>query len=672
VPESLCKFQWVNLFEEDGWTRLVKAIQEGMKRRAPVTQPAVQEATPSEPYLADEEPSPGTEMATPKEGPEQVQLPTSLSSNRRGHIFMETNFESVMQKGRKHLDAREWVEAAQCFEEALLLQPDSLEAEDGWNRTEQGRKAELAYNHGLSFIKKGRWEEGIAKLEEAEASSIEFPDLPATLKSARQQQEMESLHPKALEHEKAGQWAEAIPVLERLCELDENYEKAGERLAAARNERELQEMYEKAQTQIKRKNWGSALDIIRKIEQKRPDYPNIQSLKVEAENNIRWERWAREAANHEDDEDWKEAFVLYRKIWKENPEFPGLPERLEKARQQRDLRAAYEDAENYLKQEKWELARKRLDWVLEHAPDYEGAKVKHEIAQNALEGHKRLDEVDKHLEADQLAEARSALDEAIRLVPRDSLLHKRLVETQERLEEQERKRKQAIDNELRKADEAFTKGSLVEAQRILSNAQERYPKEKEIEDRLTRVEEALKHRRSTWGIAAAVIATLAGIVTILAFFGISIVRTGPTPTPTPTSTNTPTPTAVDTPTPTLAPTPTDTPTKVILSIDKIEVLMDNSPLDLDNLPRLTSGKTVVLEIVAVDSSGKRYASDDLVCRWSINPIGANDQDISTDLCKTFYTPSWEYSGQTVDVEVQGLEQQFESSYSISLKFDITS
>ena len=33
APESLRKFQWVNLFEEDGWTRLVKAIQEGMERR---------------------------------------------------------------------------------------------------------------------------------------------------------------------------------------------------------------------------------------------------------------------------------------------------------------------------------------------------------------------------------------------------------------------------------------------------------------------------------------------------------------------------------------------------------------------------------------------------------------------------------------------------------------
>ena len=48
VPESLRKFQWVNLFEEGEWTQLVKAIQEGMKRRVEVTQPVVQESTPEE------------------------------------------------------------------------------------------------------------------------------------------------------------------------------------------------------------------------------------------------------------------------------------------------------------------------------------------------------------------------------------------------------------------------------------------------------------------------------------------------------------------------------------------------------------------------------------------------------------------------------------------------
>jgi hypothetical protein len=34
TPESLREFQWVDLFEEDGWTRLVEAIEVGMERRA--------------------------------------------------------------------------------------------------------------------------------------------------------------------------------------------------------------------------------------------------------------------------------------------------------------------------------------------------------------------------------------------------------------------------------------------------------------------------------------------------------------------------------------------------------------------------------------------------------------------------------------------------------------
>ncbi|HID62398.1 MAG TPA: TIR domain-containing protein [Anaerolineae bacterium] len=37
VPERLCDFQWVNLFEKGGWSRLVKAIQVGMERRADVS-----------------------------------------------------------------------------------------------------------------------------------------------------------------------------------------------------------------------------------------------------------------------------------------------------------------------------------------------------------------------------------------------------------------------------------------------------------------------------------------------------------------------------------------------------------------------------------------------------------------------------------------------------------
>jgi hypothetical protein len=33
LPEELAEFQWVDLYEEDGWARLVRAIQEGLRRQ---------------------------------------------------------------------------------------------------------------------------------------------------------------------------------------------------------------------------------------------------------------------------------------------------------------------------------------------------------------------------------------------------------------------------------------------------------------------------------------------------------------------------------------------------------------------------------------------------------------------------------------------------------------
>ena len=80
VPESLGGFQWVDLFEADGWTRLVRAIQVGMKRRTQVVKPGVQESIVFEPYLAHEKPSLGTGMAAPEKGPEEVREQEDLQS----------------------------------------------------------------------------------------------------------------------------------------------------------------------------------------------------------------------------------------------------------------------------------------------------------------------------------------------------------------------------------------------------------------------------------------------------------------------------------------------------------------------------------------------------------------------------------------------------------------
>jgi len=65
VPESLCDFQWVDLFEQHGWTRLVEAIQVGMERRGETIRPPVQELLSFESDSLREKPSSGTGIAIP-------------------------------------------------------------------------------------------------------------------------------------------------------------------------------------------------------------------------------------------------------------------------------------------------------------------------------------------------------------------------------------------------------------------------------------------------------------------------------------------------------------------------------------------------------------------------------------------------------------------------------
>ncbi len=90
VPGSLRKFQWVDLFEEEGRAKLIKAIQVGMERRMEGDKPLAHELTPLEPYPAHERPIP-TEG-----GPRRVSsnVPTQVA------ILLESDIKEFTQAER--------------------------------------------------------------------------------------------------------------------------------------------------------------------------------------------------------------------------------------------------------------------------------------------------------------------------------------------------------------------------------------------------------------------------------------------------------------------------------------------------------------------------------------------------------------------------------------------
>jgi formylglycine-generating enzyme required for sulfatase activity len=62
VPEELRNFQWVDLYQERGWTRLLRALQVGLERRRQTTISSVQESSP-----------PPISSATPERPPAHLQ-----------------------------------------------------------------------------------------------------------------------------------------------------------------------------------------------------------------------------------------------------------------------------------------------------------------------------------------------------------------------------------------------------------------------------------------------------------------------------------------------------------------------------------------------------------------------------------------------------------------------
>jgi formylglycine-generating enzyme required for sulfatase activity len=117
VPEDLTDFQWVNLYEERGWTRLLQALQVGLERRAELTESLGQETPPISVTATPQRP--GDDIQRAMHQPRPTQTPTDERS------------EVVRQLERMrstHLHARERVAAGN----ALAQQGDPRFSANAW------------------------------------------------------------------------------------------------------------------------------------------------------------------------------------------------------------------------------------------------------------------------------------------------------------------------------------------------------------------------------------------------------------------------------------------------------------------------------------------------------------------------------------------------------------
>jgi hypothetical protein len=117
VPEVLQDFQWVNLYEERGWTRLLRSLQVGLERRAETTGSAVRESPP---------PVSGT---TPEKLPARPEGTTPQTPPARASTGSPSEVRRQLELTRSSgVDARERVAAGN----ALAQHGDPRFRTDAW------------------------------------------------------------------------------------------------------------------------------------------------------------------------------------------------------------------------------------------------------------------------------------------------------------------------------------------------------------------------------------------------------------------------------------------------------------------------------------------------------------------------------------------------------------
>jgi tetratricopeptide (TPR) repeat protein/uncharacterized caspase-like protein len=457
---------------------------------------------------------------------------------------------------------------------------------------------------------------------------------------------------------KAKDWPNTIKWLREVVERNPKYKDVDSLLEDAQKQLKLATLYEQGQRAFDIQDWRTAFNLFQEVLDVDPNYKNTGDLYNEACKEIELPRLYQQALQQWHNQDWDRAIETLTRIHDLDSRYKDAPWLLEQAWQKKRLEEDYRratercvKAEVTKQQEDWQEAATLLQKIADKDPGYKTVSAKLARAQKQLEYFELVRQGKESYARKEWQGAMRCLEQAININSWDPELEEMLDKARDESRQQKAARQQRMLELYNRGSECYQRRKWGEAVDYFEEAVAIDPNYTDLPVKLSEARKGLRQQRViriSLTVLNLVLFTIVfaifqnQIATIGDYIWKELIRGRATPPP----------------------------TVAILRIDRIEVLMDGGQLKLDQLPGLTRGEAVVLEVIVFDTDGKRYTSDDLICKWSVAPLGDKDVGINTDRCKTLYIPSQEYSSQTVRFGVEGFEQQFKPLDPISMKFDI--
>ena len=360
VPERLSRWQWVDLYEDDGFVKLLRSL----KLRADAVGATV------EPDLY---------------------VDSAKETDRK--------LEQWYTEGLAAFYTENWDKACQRFQSILSERPNHRNASEKLEEAERQRSLSRLYEQASAAVRGEDWGTAIQILEELSTKSVDYKDAAQLLRDARRQKQLRDLYAEAKALHAGKQWEAVVRVFEQISSIDPNYPDADGLLPSAQKEvtelkriAELNDQYSHALREMDAGNWYEARRLLESVHKSQTGFLETEKLLKKVENEIVKEEERRKQNDQINtlyeqahgllrSKKWRNALDKMAEIRKLDEHFPdtdGIADKAQKelardeqeADRQNKLAALYAEAVKLLKEEKYQKALDKWGEIRAIDPKY--------------------------------------------------------------------------------------------------------------------------------------------------------------------------------------------------------------------------------------------------------------------------------------------------------------
>lgn len=360
VPEKLSHWQWVDLFEENGYSRLLTSL----RLRA-----------------------------------EKVEASFALSSYEDADAETERRLDQYYTEGLAAFYTEDWNRACQRFQLLLRERPNHKNALEKLEEAERHRDLANLYKQAEEAYKAENWEAAIHYLSDLLKRSSEYKDAAQLLGNAKKKKQLGELYYEARKLHGAGKWQAVLRVFEQIRALEPNHPDSDGLLPSAQKEAEevkriahLNDLYSRALHEMDLGKWQEARSLLEQVHKSQTGFLETERLLRKVEEEIKKVEEQAQRANEVNilyeqahglvrSKSWRKAQDKIDEIRKLNSQFEdndGIVEKVnaalmleeQEAQKQNQLAALYAESVRLLKEKNYAEALTKWEEVRAIDPKY--------------------------------------------------------------------------------------------------------------------------------------------------------------------------------------------------------------------------------------------------------------------------------------------------------------